>query len=263
MTRPLALEVHGAGRPVLLVHGFPFHRGMWSAQFAALAPHGRILAPDLLGFGASSYAPQDTPLSLTMDTQADALAATLDEQGVREPVVLIGFSMGGYVGWSFLRRYRERVAALVLHNTRAAADTAEGARGRMDMADRVTAEGHKWLIDGMLPKLVAPRTLKERPAVCEAVSELMQAAPLEAVAAAQRGMAQRPDSTELARTLDLPTLAIVGEHDAISKRDELEALTGLMPRAKFVEIADAGHMTVLEQPQATNLALVDFLKSLR
>src|SRR5262249_54296053 len=96
-----AVRDEGRGPPVLLVHGFPLDHGMWDAQVAALAPRQRVLAPDLRGFGRSVV----TDGSVPMARMADDLAALLDALDVREPVVYVGFSMGGYVGWPFVERH--------------------------------------------------------------------------------------------------------------------------------------------------------------
>lgn len=262
MPKAPACVAYGVGRPIVLVHGFPFHSGMWSGQIAPLRALGKVILVDLLGFGANALGGA-TPMKLTMDEQADAVAAALDHLKVREPATFVGFSMGGYVGWSFLRRHRQRVDSLVMCNTRALADTPEAARARLDMADIVEGRSHAFVIDTLLPKLVAPRTLDSRPDVCAQITDLIEEAPLAAIAAAQRGMAERPDSTQLAGELGMPTLAIVGEHDVISKRDELEALTTRMRDATLAVIPDAGHMTVFENVEATNRALCDFIGELR
>jgi pimeloyl-ACP methyl ester carboxylesterase len=131
------------------------------------------------------------------------------------------------------------------------------------MANSVEGKGHKLVIDALLPRLVSPRTLAQRPDVCARVVDLIEEAQLAAIAGAQRGMAERPDSTQLACELDLPVLAVVGEHDAISKREELEALTGRMRDATLAVIPDAGHMTVFENTTATNRALGEFINELR
>ncbi|MBM3985554.1 MAG: alpha/beta hydrolase, partial [Planctomycetes bacterium] len=107
----------GRGPPVLLVHGFPLDHAMWAAQVDALAPGHRVLAPDLRGFGGSVV----TPGTVTMGRMADDLAALLDALGVRERLVYVGFSMGGYVGWPFAARHGRRLAGLVAVDTRAVA----------------------------------------------------------------------------------------------------------------------------------------------
>lgn len=261
MPKAPACVAYGTGRPIVLVHGFPFHSGMWERQVAPLRKLGRVVLVDLLGFGANEFE-GETPSVLTMDAQADAVAAALDHLEVREPAIFMGFSMGGYVGWSFLRRHRARVDSLVMCNTRAAADSRDAARGRREMADALATKGHALLIETLLPKLLAPDTLARRRHVVDTVSEFLREAPLASVAAAQRGMAERVDSSELARELDIPSLVIVGEHDAISTREELEALAKTMRQAQFVEIPSAGHMTVIENAAATNRALVEFVSSL-
>ena len=112
--------------PVLLcVHGFPLDHSMWSAQVAGLSADIRILAPDLTGFG-------ETPLTrdvLTMASLADDLAVWLDTQGIREPVVYCGLSMGGYVGWEMMTRHRDRLRGVILMDTRAVNDDEVTARG--------------------------------------------------------------------------------------------------------------------------------------
>lgn len=256
--RKLAFQIRGRGRPVLLVHGFPFHRAQWDAQVEALAARALVITVDLRGFGESAFEPGFSPEMSTMEQHADDLAALLDEAGVKEPVTFVGFSMGGYVAFPFFNRHRRRLDALALCNTRAIADTPEGAAGRATMAAKVLAEGPKPLVDGMLPKLLAPDTLAHRPEIVERVRALMQA-PRGAIAAALRGMAQRPDSTPLLPKIDVPTLVVVGEHDAISSPAEMRGIASVIRDAKFVQLAGAGHMTTHETPAELSRTLVEFI----
>src|SRR5262245_13578299 len=232
---------------------------MWDAVVPALAPHARILAPDLRGFGGSVVSDG----RVTMARMADDLAALLDALHVTEPLSYVGFSMGGYVGWPFLERHGRRLSALVAIDTRAAADTPEGAAGRLAMADRVLAEGSAVAADAMLPRLLAPDRARRDPDLVRRVRELMLRANPRGIAAAQRGMAARPDSRGLLATLRLPTLVICGEHDVISTRDEMRALAAAVPGSRFVEVRDAGHLTPVEQPAAVSAALLEFLGTKR
>lgn len=256
--RKLAFQTRGHGRPVLLVHGFPFHRAQWEAQVEALAKHALVITADLRGFGESAFESGFDPGVSTMEQHADDLAALLDEAGIQEPVTFVGFSMGGYVAFPFFNRHRRRLAALALCDTRAIADTPDGAAGRATMAAKVLAEGPKPLVDGMLPKLLAPQTLAGRPEVVERVRALMQA-PRGAIAAALRGMAQRPDSTPLLARIDVPTLVVVGEHDAIASPAEMRGIANAIRGSQFVQITGAGHMTTHETPEELSRALVQFV----
>jgi pimeloyl-ACP methyl ester carboxylesterase len=198
-----------------------------------------------------------------MEQFADDLAALLDARGIREPVVFCGLSMGGYVGWQFFRRHRPRLRALILCDTRAAADTPAAAEARLANAQRVLAEGLAFLAEGMLDKLFAAETRQRRPDLVDSTRRVMLAASPQGVAAALRGMAARPDVSAWLPQIDLPTLVVCGREDAISPVEEMRAIAERLPQARFVEIAGAGHMSPMEQPQLVNAAIRNFLETLQ
>ena len=112
---------------------------MWQAQIDALAPVCRVIAPDLRGFGQAKFSDDSVhyaAVGIGMDEYAAELATQLDAIGVTEPVILCGFSMGGYILWQFVKQFPERIKAIALLDTRAIADTAEAAAGRTKMAGR-------------------------------------------------------------------------------------------------------------------------------
>lgn len=251
----LATVDEGRGPTLLLVHGLPLDHFMWAEQIQAFRGYCRVIAPDLCGFGASDVREG----TVTMAQMADDLAALLDALGVTEPVVFCGLSMGGYVGWQFWRRHGQRLAGLVLCDTRAAADSAAAARDRELTAQKALDQGMSVIAEAMLPRLVAPSTLTDRLAVTEHVRRMILQTDPRGFAAAVRGIAVRPDATPWLSEVDVPTLALAGAADAISPPDEMRQFAEQMPQARFVEIADAGHLAPLEQPQAVNLALGEYL----
>ena len=245
----------GRGTPLLLVHGFPLDHTMWQGQIDDLSAVCRVIAPDLRGFGQSSVSAG----TIRMEQFADDLAGLLDGLGLREPVVVCGLSMGGYVAWQFAQRHRARVAKLILCDTRAVADSAEAAAGRLKTAERVLAEGSAVVAESMLGKLFAPVTLQKQPAVVEATRQVMLRTSPQGIAAALRGMAERADFSGKLNEFDWPALVICGEHDAIATAEEMRGIAEKMPQAKFVPIQNAGHMAPLEQPIAFNSAVREFL----
>src|SRR5690606_4113066 len=114
----------------------------------------RGVAMDLRGFGdsAGSADPQ-----YTMEMFADDAAALLTHLRVRRAVIC-GLSMGGYIAFAMQRRYPSMLGGLVLADTRATADGEAERRNRLQLAQRVQAEGAGVLVDAMLPKLFAPTT---------------------------------------------------------------------------------------------------------
>lgn len=253
----LAVVDQGRGVPLLLVHGFPLDHSMWSGQIEELSDSCRIIAPDLRGFGQSDV----TDSTVTMAQLADDLAALLDGLEINEPVVFCGLSMGGYVGWEFFIRHRDRLRSLVLCDTRAMCDTPEVAQGRRDTAAKVLAEGPQILVDGMVPKLFSEATIVNRPELVEQTRQVMMNTAPQGIAAAARGMAERIDATALLPNIDCPTLVVVGEEDAISTVEEMRSFAETIPDARLVKIAGAGHMSPIENPEVVNNAIDAFVHS--
>jgi pimeloyl-ACP methyl ester carboxylesterase len=258
----MAYVDRGAGLPLMLVHGFPLDHTMWTAQVGALAERARVIAPDLRGFGRTPLGQVDPSRGVSMDEYADDLAELLDALAIREPIVLVGFSMGGYVAWQFVRKHAERLRGLVPCDTRSAADTAEAREGRLKMAQHVAEWGAARVAAMMGPKLLSARSFETKPDVVRSVRGMVERTPPAAIAAAQRGMATRPDSTDLMPKIAVPTLVIVGEHDAISTPAEMESIARAIPGAGLAVIPEAGHMAPMENPAAVNEALAEFLRAL-
>jgi pimeloyl-ACP methyl ester carboxylesterase len=251
----MSAEVTGEGEPLVLVHGFPLDRRMWRPLIDALGTTHLVIAPDLRGFGESP-APAGVT---TMEDYADDLAGLLDGLGVEGPVALCGLSMGGYVGFAFFRRYRERLARLVLCDTKAAADSAKKKADRERTAEVVLQEGTESLATEMPNGLLAPATRENHRELVEHVAEMIRGASRGGVAAALRAMAARGDSTRLLGQIDVPTLLICGEADVISPPDEMRQMAERIPEATYVEIPSAGHLAPLENPEPVVRAVRRFL----
>jgi pimeloyl-ACP methyl ester carboxylesterase len=248
----------GAGPPLLLVHGFPLDHTMWRHQIAHFKAKHRVIAPDLRGFGTSSL----TPGKVTMQQFANDLAAILDAVGENRPVVLCGLSMGGYIAWQFVEHHRSKLAALIVCDTKAAPDTPEAKKTRLEAADRLEREGTSFLAETMLPKLFGQQLLDSPPEYVQETSAVILRTNPNACAAAQRGMAERVDYRPQLGRIDLPTLVVCGEKDVISPAKEMREIAAAIPTARYVEIPAASHMSPLEMPQPVNAAIEEFLRSL-
>jgi 3-oxoadipate enol-lactonase len=254
----LAVEVRGDGPAVLFVHGYPFDRSIWSHQVAALDGYRRI-APDLRGMGAS-----DAPdLGYSMEIYAADLAALLGVLGVEE-VVLCGLSMGGYIAFECLRRWRQRVRGLVLMDTRAEADTAEGRKARDAAAALARDGGAEAVTESLLPRVLGRSTRTGASITAERVRGMMSSTPVSGLVGALAAMRDRPDSSPLLPDLaGLPTLVMVGEEDELTPPDTARAMANRIPGARLVMIPGSGHLPPVERPVETTRALLEFLRALR
>lgn len=239
----------GTGPALLLVHGFPANRAMWRPQLAALSDAARVIAPDLRGHGATDAPPGP----YTMDDHAGDLRALLAHLGI-ERVVYCGLSMGGYIGFAFIRRYPELLQGLILADTRAGADNDEARAAREDLARLVEREGSAAATDRLLPRYVAPATHQHRPDIVEDLRAMIAGTSATGLAGAARGLAVRPDSTGTLSRIAVPTAVIVGAEDALTPPAEAERLHAAILGSTLTVIAGAGHFSNLEQPAAFNEA---------
>ncbi len=195
---------------------------------------------------------------MTVDRYAADVLALMDHLGIHDAVVA-GLSMGGYVAFALLRLAPARIVGLVLANTRAVADTAEGRVNRDRMIDLVRREGPTAIVRAMLPKLLGEATRRDQPDLAEAVGHLVRANTSEAIAAALGALRDRPDCTPMLGSIACPTLIIAGEEDAIVPRAEAEAMHAAIPRSRLVMLPRTGHLGNLEDPRGFNETLSDFL----
>lgn len=252
----LAAQVEGAGVPVVLLHAFPLSRAMWSAQVWPLARRCRLILPDLPGFGASARLPEPSIAGM-----AESVVRLLDELKVREPVVLGGLSMGGYVVFEMLRQAPDRIRALALLSTRAGADSPEQREKRLKAVELIRGQGLGALADATLPKLLGAGTLAGQPAVREAVRQLILQNDPEGVADALIAMAGRRDAGDLLSAIRCPALVVAGAEDELIPPEEARRMHAAIPGATFEVIPQAGHLVNLEQPAACTALLERFVAS--
>lgn len=245
---------------LVLIHAFPLSSAMWEPQFDAF-PGWRVVAPDLRGFRGPEAPPSERPGDPTMDEYAIDVEHVLDALDLTDAVVG-GLSMGGYVSFALFRRAPSRFRALILADTRAAADTDEGRQARRKMLHVVDEQGVPAIADDMLPKLLGATTRRERPEVEQQVRRMIEANSPDAIKAAVTAMMTRPDSTPLLGTIRCATLIVAGEEDTLTPLAASREMQQGIHGSSLVSLARAGHLSNLEQPAEFNAAVSRFLETL-
>ncbi len=256
----LYYETLGEGQPVVFLHSGLASSRMWAAQVRELRGRYRAIRYDLRGFGRSSMPPE--PFSHRAD-----LAGLLRFLGV-ERAVLVGSSMGGRLAIDFALEYPEMVSALVLVGAGISgrqpseflmeqwkAIDAVGEAG--DMAQAVEMELRLWVDGpGRAPEQVDPAL---RELVREMDTENFRRALEE-----EQGQPQELEPPALARLGEIgaPTLVLVGEHDVPDFVESAERLARDIPGAKKIVLPGTAHLPSLEQPEAFNRLVLEFLAEL-
>lgn len=227
----------GQGTPVVLLHGFPFHHGIWQQVAEKLERHARLIMPDLRGFGQSPA----TEGMYSMRLLAEDVARLLDKLSL-EKVVLVGHSMGGYVSLAFAQAYPGRLLGLGLVATQAAADNPEKRQSRLKTASLVKRRGVKVVANDMAPKLT-PNASLAAPLV-----EIMMGANRQAVIGALQGMAERSDVTGDLSNIVVPAVVVAGAADQLLTLENQRTMAQMLPKGWLVEIPNGGHMPMFENP---------------
>lgn len=251
----IAYDELGTGLPVVLLHAFPFDRAMWRPQMAPLAEAGfRVLAPDFPAFGESTPCPD----GVTIERAADMLAEFLEVLAIPRAVIG-GLSMGGYVAMAFARRHADRLAGLILADTRAAADDAPGREARDKTIATVKENGVVAFAESMVPKLLSEQSRANASLVAFA-RDIATRQSADAVIAALIALRDRPDAVAGLDAVAVPTLVLVGEHDAITPPPLAARIASNVRGSELIHIPGAGHLSNLENPDAFNHAVLAFLK---
>lgn len=253
----IAYRVLGEGSPLVLLHPFPVNHEFWLPVAEALSTRYRIILPDLRGHGDSGVG--EGPA--TMEKHAADIARVMDDAEVgRAP--LVGVSIGGYALFEFWKKHRGRVTALGLCNTKAPADSVEARNGRLQAANEVLERGTEPFFQSMIPRVFAKSTREMRPDLVDGALRMMRKMSPADVAQVQRGMAERADSVDVLKTINVPTLLVTGDEDISTGVNEAELMRSHIASSELRVVAKAGHYSAWEQPEDVTKLLRQFLERL-
>jgi pimeloyl-ACP methyl ester carboxylesterase len=227
----------------LLLHAFPLDHRMWNGLGSALEDAGyAVEAPDFPGpaveLGFAAWARRALGL-------------------VEGRFVPVGCSMGGYLALELWRQAPERIAALVLADTRATPDSPEQRLARDDAIRLLGEAGRGAFWDDLAPRLFSPGA---DPAVVGWARDVALEQSITALVATQETIRDRADSRPTLATIDVPVLVVVGEDDRLTPPEDSEAMAAAVPRGRLSRIAGAGHLAPVEQPEAVTAEVVAFLR---
>jgi pimeloyl-ACP methyl ester carboxylesterase len=252
----IVYTVLGDGPPLVLLHPFPASHALWLPAAQLLSSRYRVVLPDLRGHGESEIGEGPG----TMEKHVHDLVGVLEDAHVGR-AAFCGVSIGGYILFEFWRRHRDRVDALTLCCTRAQADTSDARNTRLKNAELVLERGCEWFVDLMLPKLLGKTAQETRPDLVSAARSMMLQMSPQDIAQVQQGMAARPDSVPTLKTINVPTLVVMGEEDTLVPVADGELMRQHIAASRLAVIPKAGHFAVWEQPEAVGRLVREFVAS--
>jgi len=198
----------GAGKVVVLLHGYVESKEVWGKFAAELSKKFRIISIDLLGHGESG----NTNSVQTMDSMAEAVHFLLDFLKI-DKCFLIGHSMGGYVALAFLEKFAKRLLGFSLFHASPLADTDEKKEKRNQEIMLIKMGEKNRVCRLHTPKTFAIFNLEKFATEIEIFQNISLNTPAESIIASLEGMKIRPNRSELLAKTELPFLYIIGMHD--------------------------------------------------
>jgi 3-oxoadipate enol-lactonase len=241
---------------LVFLHGFPFNQSMWTDQVAFAQAQFNVIAYDQRGhgqgeLGAGQYA---------FENFVDDLLNLLDARGVQK-AILCGLSMGGYVALRAIERAPERISGLILCDTRSEADSNEAKLKRAATVKTIKDQGVSIFCEDFLKSVLTPETLASRPDIATRVRHMIMGNNPLGIIGTTLAMAGRTDTTESLSRIKVPTLILVGDKDPITPPSAAQAMHERISGSIMAVIANASHMSNLENPKAFNQHLGEFLKT--
>lgn len=254
----LAWYDSGSGQPILFLHSFGHNKTLWFPQLTHFFERGyRVVAPDMPGHGDSSFNRDDH----SIDAIARLYIELCETLGLRR-IVVAGISMGGYVALRMWARKPDLIAALVLSNTKAEADTEAIVSRRRTQVANIREHGLEHFVHTGAPKRLAPAVLEQRPWVLDSITMMNLTVSAEVNAATLEAMAARDDETPTLATIDVPTLITTGSDDKFIPPESAGRLREGIRNSELHVIPDTGHVSNLENPTEYNRVLDTFLSNL-
>lgn len=244
--------------PLVFIHGFPFDRSSWNPQYNYFKDFCRVVTYDIRGFG-SSISDSDTQFS--MEVFARDFLAFLKALSIDKAIVC-GLSMGGYVLMHALKMEPERFAGIVLCDTQCNDDSDDAREKRMKTIEQIREKGIADFAEGFLKHVFHPQTFSRNPEVVEAVNDVILCNTQHALLATIKAMADRPATCDVLQHVKVPALIICGAQDIITPPEKSEAMHALIRNSRLVIIDDAAHLSNLDQPDAFNKHLGEFIKTI-
>jgi pimeloyl-ACP methyl ester carboxylesterase len=251
------LEGSSKNKPIIFIHGFPYDHTMWKEQIVALSDKYFCVAYDIRGLGESPAGDGQ----YTIESFVDDLEAIINNLNLNKPVIC-GLSMGGYISLRALERMQDKFSAAILCDTRSEADNNEGKLKRAAGIKRINSEGLAPFAKDFITNCFGEYFKQNKSNELNKIIEKSSSFNPIGVKGCLLAMLSRTDTTQSLSKLNVPTLIICGEQDALTPPAVMKDMFHKIPNAEFVEIKNAGHMTPIENPEEVNKAIINFLNKL-
>ena len=250
--------MQGAGKPVILVHGFGEESNIWDNQIEALKKDYLVIIPELPGIGKSEMLGDECGI----EDYAEVVKALADKEIIGngfKDFTIIGHSMGGYISLAFAKKYPEFLNALGLFHSSAFADSVEKIEVRKKNIQFIQKHGSIPFQKNSIPNLFSENTKENLPELVEKIVRRYENISPETLVQFTNAMIKREDTTSVLKSFPKPILFLIGIHDAAVPLDASLNQCYLPAVAQVNFLQKSGHLGMWEQPDLSTAFLKGFL----
>lgn len=244
----------GKGKAVVLLHGFLGSHKIWEQTINNLSTSYRVIAIDLPGHGNTEC----LGYSHSMDLMAKCVKSVLDSLRLKK-YIIIGHSMGGYVGLAFADLFPDHLKGLCLYHSTAYADSDEKKKDRLRAIQAVKANRGIYT-KSTIKNLFASKNLKYLKDEISFALSIAKQTGKKGIIAALHGMRDRPRRDIILGLVNYPIMMVIGELDNVLLYDQLLEQSQLIKNKTILYLEHDGHFGFLESPEASNKAIRKFLR---
>lgn len=243
-------SLHGKGKCLILIHGYGAAGYIWDSIIPLIDKQWCVLIPELPGSGVSHVQP-----NASIEDFADILHVILQKENILQ-CVIIGHSMGGYIAMQFAKKYESMLLGIGLLHSHVFADDAEKKASRNKSAEFIIQHGAEIYLKEFTPKLFSKNSDRK---FIETHLQRIASTPVNGLTTHLKAMANREDTSDVLRNLNIPVFFGIGEEDAIMPKEVLLKQTSIAAVSQVDLFNNSGHMSMLEQPEELAKAINTFL----
>jgi pimeloyl-ACP methyl ester carboxylesterase len=243
-------QTNGSGLPVVFLHGFCEDHRVWEGFYNSF-PVCEMICIDLPGFGHSTRAAISD-----LGHYADIVAALLQSKGI-EKCVLIGHSMGGYIGLAFAEKYGDMLLGLGLIHSSPFADDKKKKAQRLKEKKFISIQGHETYVAELIPKLFTKKFAGSK-VLKQLISQAQQYAP-DGIQDALVAMMNRSDRSEVLKKIACPVLVLAGEKDIVIPMEKSLAFSVYPNTSSIHFLRNVAHMGMFEASDQCRQIIADFI----
>ncbi|AUN97505.1 alpha/beta hydrolase [Bacteriovorax stolpii] len=241
--------------PLIFLHAFPLASDMWKEQMQFFSRTHYTLAPDLPGFGKGTLPGH----AITFEHYVESVQNFLKETGIKQSV-WCGLSMGGYLALRLYQKAPELCSGLILADTKSTPDDNLGKEKRWSSIKKLHSHREEFMEKQWLS--MVGKSSRDNLKLKKIFYEITERNTEEGISSGLVSLTTRMDCSDMLKDIHVPTLILVGEEDKVTPFSDAQHLHKNIANSRLEMIPKAGHLSNMENPQAFNKAVSEFLVSL-